>query len=153
MSTDAIHRVLKYAGGSLIEVADGLLKDEARTLIDKWTDENLGRECKCDTLDCSVDNNPDEATQSDGFATPFDVYSFETTLGTINVMAHNGEQAFEYIHKLLGDVGERTGSTPTIDGVIKTIDVHLAIDDMGVVMNQLTAEGLDAVANSPFEDA
>lgn len=153
MSNDAIHRVLKYAGGSLIEVIDGLLPDEAKKLIDAWTDEDLSRKCKCVTLDHQTGFDPEEAIQSDGFATPYDVYSVENTLGIINVLAQNEHEARGYVQNILNEAGERTGSTLTIDNVIKTIDVHVVIDNLGVVMNQLTKEGLDEIANSPFEDA
>lgn len=148
-----LHRVLKYAGGSLIEIVNDLLPTDARKLIDEWTDDDLNRSCKCDTLTCDDKGDPDEAVQSESFSTPYDVYSVENSLGIINVVALSEDAARHHVETLLHAVGERTGSTLTIDNVIKTIDVHVVIDGMGVVMTQLTQEELDAVANTPFEDA
>jgi hypothetical protein len=148
-----LHRVLKYAAGTLVEVVPDLLQPAAEAMIEEWTDIDLDRSCKCETLTINEQGDLEEAFQSESFATPYDVYSFENTLGIINVLAMNEDDAREHVQKILNECGERTGSTLNIDNTIKTIDVHVVIDGMGVVMTQLTEQELDRVAVQPFEYA
>lgn len=137
-----LHRVLMYAGVSLINVKDNLTEEEAREAITDWTDEDLDRRCTCGTLPTHKDEDFKHDDTKLTLTTPMNVYLVESGLGIINVVAPNEITALGAVGQMLDAVNERLGVNIVCSKITPDTRVHVFADCEGVMYSALTVDDL-----------
>ena len=114
MSKEQLYRVACYAGGSLIDVGDGLTEEIARISIDDWNNDELGRTSTCQPPLPIVESEGEQVQDNKVLPTPMSLFSFETSFGEILIASDDEVSARTYANSIAREYSTITGEAVTL---------------------------------------
>ena len=149
---EPLHRVLKYAGDTLIEVVNDVLETEVQAIQHEWEDSELNRYIKCLTFKC--DDNDETIIDDEELAlfTEMRVYMFATQAGIINIVAPNRDRAEKQLKLMLENVKDKYDVDIEIAAIEESERVHIFVDEHGLTFTAIDAKDIYEASITPFEE-